>query len=46
MTDRNYNDLDKLDLRRIKTCEQVREERLQAKLKGIQEDNHGREELL
>lgn len=31
MTDRNYNNINIFDLKRIKTCEQMREERLKAK---------------
>lgn len=34
MTDKNYNDIDIFDLKGIKTCEQVREEKLKGKQEG------------
>lgn len=34
MTDRNYNDIYKFYLTGIKTCEQVREEKLKEKQEG------------
>ena len=34
MTDRNYNDIDIFDIKSIKTCEQVREEKLKERQKG------------
>lgn len=34
MTDKNYNDIDIFDIKDIKTCEQVREEKLKEKQEG------------
>lgn len=35
MTDRNYNGIDIFDIKCIKTCEQVREEKLKGKAGGL-----------